>query len=416
MDRRINNQRWNRRRLAWGVGVVLALALIGWVIMTSQHGNRLRVDASHLMVSTVEAGEFQEFIPVSGSVIPVRTHFLDAAEGGRVEVVYRTAGSFVTVGDPILKLANTNLLLDIMYREAELYEQSNNLRNTQITMEQNRLRMQRELLELDHDINKQQRVAEYCTELVKNDLVARQEWEEAQEELDYLRERRTLTLAAQQQDSLFRTEQVRQLVISLERMEANLTLVRQNLDNLVLKAPVTGQLTALYAETGQSKARGERLGQVDVLDGFKVRAAVDQHYINRIGPEQPGSLAFEDRTYSLQIERVYPEVVQGRFEVDLRFADEEPPGLRRGQTLHLRLILGDRSEALLLGAGSFYQTTGGRWAFVVDPSGAQASRREIVLGRRNSQHYEVLSGLRPGEQVIVSTYEQFGAAECLLMR
>ncbi len=416
MDKLIKKSKWKNRRLGWVALILLVASLTAWATIAGRQGNQLKVPAAHLMFATVERGEFQEFVPVTGTIIPIRTHYLDATEGGRVEEVYREAGSFVNAGDKILTLTNTNLLLDIMYREAELFEQSNNLRNTQIIMEQNRLRMQRELLELDHEIVKQTRVADNHTELLKKNLVAQQAFDEAQQELNYLQEKRTLLVATQQQDSLFRTEQVRQLESSLERMQTNLTIVRQNLDNLTVRAPVSGQLTAMNAEIGQSRGRGERLGQIDILDGFKIRATVDELYGSRISRGQTGTFTFEGHLYELTIDKVYPEIVRGRFAVDLLFDGETPPGVRRGQTFHLRLALGECETALLLGTGSFYQTTGGRWAFVVDESGRVAEQRQIVLGRRNTLFYEVLEGLVPGERVIVSSYDMFGEAESLLLR
>lgn len=416
MDRVLKKSRWRDKRLGWAALGLLIVALIGWAGFTGRHGRQLKVAADHLMIATVESGEFQEYIPVTGTIAPIRTHYLDATEGGSVEEIYREAGSVVAQGDPILKLANTNLLLDIMYREAELFAQSNNLRNTKITMEQNSLRMQRELLELDHEIINQERVAENHNELLKENLVARQDFDRAQEELIYLQKKHGLLLATQRTDSLFRAEQVLQLESSLERMQMNLAIVRQNLDNLTIRAPVGGQLTALNADIGQSKGRGERLGQIDILDGFKIRASVDEIYGSRVVRGQTATFTFADLTYRLTVDKVYPEIERGRFDVDLLFDGEAPPGVRRGQSFHLRLALGECEQALLLGTGSFYQTTAGRWAFVVDEEAGVALKREISLGRGNTQFYEVLGGLAPGEKVIVSSYDMFGEAERLLLR
>jgi HlyD family secretion protein len=415
MDRKIRKRWWSPGRIAWLVSALALLALVLWSLSPLRGGKTLRVPKERIMISTVSRGEFQEFIPVTGTVIPVTTHYLDATEGGRVEEVFREAGSFVDRGDEILRLANTNLLLDIMYREAELYQQSNNLRNTKILMEQNRLQMRREILEIDHDISRQRRITESYTELAKDNLVSRQDYDEARDRLAYLTERRELVLAAQQQDELFREAQIRQLEASLQRIQTNLEIVKRNMENLVIRAPVAGQLTALNAEIGQSKARGERMGQIDVLDGFKLRAAVDEFYITRIVPELKGTFEFSGETFEVSIDKIYPQVVQGRFEVDLRFDGEEPSGIRRGQTIRLRLALGDPSEALLLPAGSFQQTSGGRWAYLVDASGETATKREIRLGRQSPQYFEVLGGLEPGDRVITSNYEFFGDAERLIL-
>ena len=416
MDRRIEKRKWPPRRMALFGVCGLGAAAILWGFLVGGSGQTLRINGEHLRISTVERGPFQEFIPILGTIIPVRTHYMDATEGGRVEAVYREAGSFVEAGDKILKLANTNLLLDIMYREAELFQQSNNLRNTQITMEQNRLRMRRELLDITHQITVQQRTQDRCAVLVKDALVSQEEYEAARDELNYLVEKRALVMATQRQDSLFRAEQVLQLQGSLERMQSNLELVRQNMDNLVICAPVSGQLTALHAEIGQSKARGERLGQVDVLEGFKLRTSVSEHYITRVAEGQNANLTFDDLTYPLVIDKVYPEVIRGKFKLDLRFAETEPPGVRRGQTLHVRLELGDLTEALLLANGNFQQETGGRWVYLLDESGQTARRWEVSLGRHNTRFCEVLTGLAPGDRVITSSYERFNDADQLILK
>lgn len=416
MDRRIEKRKWGLKRIAVlaAIALTVAAAVIG--VVTGSRGSRLRISGERLRVDVVEHGAFQEYIPVIGAVIPITTHYLDAAEGGRVEAVYREAGSFVEKGDPILKLANTNLLLDVMYREAELVQQSNNLRNTRITMEQNRLQMRRELLDISHEIAKQRRLTENLTELRKNDLVARQEYEEACEELDYLTEKRQLLIATQRQDSLYREVQIAQLEESLARMEQNLELIKQNMEELVIRAPISGQLTALNAEVGESKAKGERMGQVDVLEGYKVRAAVDEFYIARIQSGQKGTFEFSGGDFELAIEKIYPQVVAGRFEIDLTFNDSLPENIRRGQTFHIRLELGESSQATLIAAGGYLQASGGKWVYVLDPSGGTARKRDVVLGRRNPKYCEVLSGLDPGERVITSSYEIFGDADQLLLQ
>lgn len=415
MDRRIRKRWWNWRRAAWLVVSMATLLLIAWSVHVYRGERTLRIPAERIRISTVVRGEFQEYVPITATVLPLTTHYLDASEGGRVEEIYREAGSVVERGDEILRLANTNLVLDIMYREAELFQQSNNLRNTKILMEQNRLQMRRELLEIDHEISAQTRITEGYEELKRDDLVARQVYEEARDRLVYLTGRRELVLAAQEQDELFRASQVEQLEASLRRIQANLDIVKRNMENLVVRAPISGRLTALSAEVGQSKARGERLGQIDVIDGFGLRADVDEYYIARVDRELRGSFTLAEQAYAVRVEKVYPQVVQGRFKIDLRFEGKEPTGLRRGQTVRMRLELGYPYEAVLLPNGPFHRTTGGRWAFVVSPSGDEAVRREIDLGRQNSRFLEVLAGLEPGERVITSPYEFLGDAERLVL-
>jgi HlyD family secretion protein len=415
MDRKIRRRRWTLGRSAWiAVGLALVV-LVVWSVRLFHGEKTLRVPTERIRISTVTRGEFQEYIPVTAAVIPLTTHYLSATEGGRVEEIYREAGSTVKAGDEILRLGNTNLLLDIMYREAELFQQSNNLRNSKILMEQNRLQMDREILDIDHEINRQQRITESYERLNEEALISRQEYEESRDRLAYLARKRELVLAAQVEDNLFRESQVEQLEASLERMKSNLAVVKQNLDSLIVRAPIEGRLTELNAEVGQSKARGERLGQIDVLDSFGLSAQIDEYYIARISAGLHGTFPLGDQDYAVRVAKVYPQVVNGHFEIDLQFSGEEPAGLRRGQSVRMRLELGDRYEALLLPNGPFHQATGGHWVFVVSGSGGEAHKRKINVGRQNTQFLEVLGGLEPGEKVITSPYEFFGDAERLLL-
>ena len=416
MDRKIKKRKWPPRRIAW-VSLSAAFVLVVlYNIIFGDHSSRLNVQTERITISTVERGEFQEFIPVPGTVIPIKTMYLDAIEGGRVDTVYLEAGSYVERGDSILRLSNTNLTLDIMYREAELFQQSNNLRNTRLVMEQNRLATKAQLLDLDYQIKNQKRSYEEAAELVKRNLISDHAYQEARDQYEYLVGKRELTMETHRQDSIYREVQIQQLEAGLERMQANLELVRQNEENLVLKAPVSGQLTSLNAEMGETKSRGERLGQIDVLDGFQVRVRVDEHYISRVSRGQKGEASYSGETFLLTIDKVYPEVVNGSFEVDMQFDGEAPENIRRGQTLRIRLELGDLSEAILLPTGGFWQATGGQWVFVVDDAGDLARKRHISLGRSNPLHYEVLDGLQPGEKVITSPYDSFGDVDVLVLQ
>ena len=361
-------------------------------------------------------GEFQEYVPFTGTVVPVGTHYLDAVEGGRVDTVYLEAGTYVEKGDRILELVNTSLLMDVMYREAEIFQQSNNLRNTRLSMERQGLEMQRQLLELEHSIRKQRRIVESNVSLAEKQLIPNREFEESKDELLYLERKLDLTRETQRQDSTFRVNQIKQLESSLERMAANLELVKRNMENLVIKAPVSGHLTSLNAEIGESKKRGERLGQIDILEGFKVRVPIDEYYISRITTGLGGTFDFSGTTYRVGIAKIYPEVAEGRFEVDMEFDGTEPAGIRRGQTLRIKLELGELSEAVMLETGAFYLTTGGRWVYVLDESRGMARKRTIHLGRQNIEYFEVLGGLEPGERVIVSAYDSFGKADRLVLK
>lgn len=408
MDKILEKKRWSLKRLLWmGAGGVLIVS-VGFGLVGSDRGSSVNLSGSRLIVTTVHQGQFQEFIPVTGPVVPIRTIYLDAVEGGRVEKRFLEAGSYVNEGDPILQLSNTNLLLDIMYREAELYQQSNNLRNTQLAMEQNRLALQSELLELNYKITRITRVNERNRQLLEKSLVSTREFDESNDEYRYLLKRRDLTLQSHRQDSIFRATQIDQLEASLARMENNLELVKLNQDNLLVRAPVSGHLTSLSAEVGESKVRGERLGQIDILDGFKASLAIDEHYITRVLPGQRGTFNLGNREYAMVLAKIYPEVVNGQFEVDMHFDGEIPAGIRRGQTLRIRLALGELSDAVLMARGGFFNTTGGQWVYKLEPGGNVATKQQIKLGRQNQDEYEVLAGLQPGDRVITSSYDHIG--------
>lgn len=415
MDRKIEKKKWPPKKIVTYMGVVLLTVFIIYQLFFSDKSSRLKVNQDRIVVSTVYNGEFQEFIPVIGTVIPIKTIYLDAVEGGTVEQIYLEAGSFVNQGDPILKLTNTNLLLDIMYREAELFQQSNNLRNTRLAMEQNALIIKGQLIDLKFEIKKTARDYKNQKSLVDQNLIAVQEFETTRDEYEYLNDKLALTLQSYHQDSVFREIQMDQLEASLVRMETNLEIVKQNMGNLILKAPVSGQLTSRNAEIGESKTKGERLGQIDVLDGFKILIAIDEYYISRISIGQKGTFTFDGKKHELRVGKVYPEVLNGRFEVDMEFVSEEPEGIRRGQSQHIRLELGDPGEGLLLARGGFFQKTGGQWVFLVDESEEYAVKQPIRLGRQNTEVFEVLEGLNPGDKVITSSYELFGEVEKLIL-
>jgi HlyD family secretion protein len=303
-----------------------------------------------------------------------------------------------------------------MYREAPLFEQINNLRNTRLAIEQHSLTLRTQLLEIDYQITKTRRAYEQSTDLKERNLISQNEFDRLQEEYDYWTRKRELTLETQRQDSTLRVIQLRQLEESVARMQANLEVVKQKLENLIIRAPIAGQLTALDAEIGRSLARREHLGQIDVLDGFKIRADVDEYYIARIGVGLEGEVKVSGDNYPLVVKKVYPEVRQGRFQIDLEFTGDEPAGIRRGQTMQVRLALGDLAEAVMLARGGFYQETGGNWVFVVDESGEYATRRRTRLGRQNPQVYEVLDGLEPGEMVVTSSYDNYADFDRLVFK
>lgn len=416
MDRQLPKKRWKPRRDIPVAAAALLLIFLIIHIVASDHSARLNVQSERITISTVEKGPFQEFIPVTGTVIPIRTVYLDAMEGGRVAQRLLEAGAVVNQGDPILKLENVDLRLNSLNREADLAEQSNALRNTRLDMERTRLSLQSQLADINYEILKSKRIYERYEILMGKDLISQQEYDDARDSYQYLLKRRELTIESHHQDSIFRAVQIKNLEESLDRMQENLRLIRLNLENLTVKAPISGQLTSLVPEIGESIGKGERIGQIDVLDGFKVRVEVDEHYIARINPGQEGEFDFNGRSYRLVIRKIYPEVTEGRFEVDMLFTGEEPEGIRRGQTLHIRLELGGLSEAVMLARGGFYQKTGGQWVFVVNQDGSMAEKRDIRLGRQNTEKFEVLAGLKPGERVITSSYDTYGDVDKLVLK
>ncbi|MDZ7289253.1 MAG: HlyD family efflux transporter periplasmic adaptor subunit [candidate division KSB1 bacterium] len=416
MDRPLSKKKWPPKKIVKFAGGGLFFVFVIYSFIFGDSSSKLNVETEKITIATVIRGPFQEFIPVTGTVIPLKTIYLDAIEGGRVEKIFLEAGSMVKEGDKILQLSNTNLLLDIMFREAQFFEQSNNLRNTRLLMEQSRLTLRQQLNEQEYQLQRLKRLYERAAELRAKNLISQQEYEQTRDEYEYRRKQKELAIESFKQDSLFRAIQIEQLEASLQRMQANLEVTKQRLESMVIRAPVTGQLTSLNAEIGESKAPGQRLGQVDVLEGFKVRAGIDEHYLPRINLGLTGEFDFANQTYKLIVKKVFPEIRDGRFDVDLEFEGKEPEGIRRGQTLHIRLELGELSEAILLPRGGFYQKTGGQWVYVLDKSGDYATKRSIKFGRQNPQVFEVLEGLKPGEQVITSSYDSFGEIDKLILK
>ena len=415
MDRRIERKRFTPRRIViYGVAAV-AVAFIAYQLLTINPSS-LNVDAEKLTLAQVTHGPFLEYIVEQGEVMPLRTIYLDAVEGGRVEEVFVLEGSQIEQGTPILRLSNATLQLSVMQREADLFREVNRLRETRVTMEQRRLSLRATLVELDYRVRQAEREYGRQDEMFKADLTSRKEYDEAKDNLEYLTRNRDVTVETLRQDSLYQTIQIQQLEESIDRLRLNLELIKQNQENLTIRAPITGLLSSLIAEVGESKPGGERLGQIDVEDEFKVRAAIDEHYIARIRSGQTGSFDFAGGTYDLVIDRVYPEVIEGQFEADMVFPEGMPDGLRRGQTLQVRVALGELADAMQVPRGGFYQKTGGRWIYVLDPTGEFAVQRQIRLGRQNSQYFEVLEGLEEGETVITSMYDNFGDMERLVLQ
>jgi len=406
MDRIVEKKMSNGRKIGFLVIGILFIAFAWWLTDTLLSGRSLSVDSQRIAVSTVTVGAFEDYIPLRGRLMPRSTVYLDAIEGGRVEQVLVEDGTVVEVGDSIAVLSNTNLQLVVLGREAEVTEQLNFMRTIELQLEQNRLSHKRNLVEIDYQIVRLTRKIERQSGLALKELVSQATLDELEDELKYYRDRREVTLESQATDARMQEQQLQQLRAAGEQLQSSLAFARKNLDDLNMKAPIAGKLSGFNIEVGQSIARGGRLGQIDDPDGFKLNVRIDEYYLGRVDLQQVATAEHNGRSFDLQIAKIYPQVKDGQFEVDMSF-NEQPVGLRRGQTLQLRLTLGDNSGALLIPNGSFYQETGGSWIFVVSPDGTEAVKRPVRLGRRNIDFIEVLDGLEAGEKVVTSPYTSY---------
>ena len=404
---------FQKKNLVW-VGVAALVLFIGWLVFRD-NSSTLRVDAQLLNVATVEQGEFNDYVRLTGSVQPMTTVQLSPLESGVVERIVAEEGTSVKRGDVILEMSNNSLSMQILQSEADLAEKQNILRNTMISMEQERLALRQEKLQLDLEVSRLKRTFEQNQSLYNENLLARETYLQSKEDYDLAVGRRNLILERQRQDSLYRSSQVEQMEESLLSMQRNMELVRQRVDNLKVKAPIDGEVGMLDAVLGQSLQQGANIGQVNDLTTYKVQAQVDEHYIDRITTGLVATFERQETEYEMQLRKVYPEVRNGQFKADFRFVGDAPENIRSGQTYYLNLQLGEAAEAVLIPRGSFYQATGGRWIYVVDASGEKAYRREIRIGRQNPQYYEVIEGLQPGEKVITSSYDNFGDNEVLIL-
>ncbi|MDD4177609.1 efflux RND transporter periplasmic adaptor subunit [Candidatus Falkowbacteria bacterium] len=399
--------------------IVLGALLIAFLVYQAffaVHLSTLNVDAEKVQIETVSEGIFHNYITVTGNVEPIATIFLDAREGGRVEEKVIEEGAMVSKGDVILRLSNPDLTLSILNSESQLAEKSNFLRNTMVVMEQEKLQIKRELLNLEFDIKRKKRVYGQKQVLFQDELISKEEFLMAEEDYQFAQRSYELYMERQRQDSIYRKIQVDQMEDNLRNMEMNLKLIRQSQDNLNVAAPVDGQLTTLEVELGQSVPKGGRIGQIHVLSSYKVVAKIDEHYIDQVRTGLMATLDRQGQEYQLKIRKILPEVRDGRFSVELVFTGERPDNMRTGQTYYTRLQLGSPEAAILLPRGNFFQQTGGQWIFVLSPDGKFAERRMIKIGRQNPMYYEVLEGLKPGEKVIVSGYENFGDNQRIVLR
>ncbi|TSA33896.1 MAG: HlyD family efflux transporter periplasmic adaptor subunit [Porphyromonadaceae bacterium] len=415
MDRIIENKSKKRRRIIWISVSTVIVGVVLYMLFLADHSSKLNVERDKLTISEVIENEFLDYMTATGNVEPLTTVYLDAIEGGRVEQILIEEGSMVTKGDIILRLTNPDLNLRILTSQADLAEQENRLRDTKIMMEQQRIELRRQIIQYEFDLIKLNRTYQSNKTLFNQGLISEQEYLLSKENYELTQQTIQLFREKSMQDSLFRATQVKSLEGALDRMQDNIELVKDKLESLNVKAPVSGQLGSLEAEIGQNIISGYRLGQIHILDNFKVTAEIDEHWIDRIKTGLPATLERNDQNFNLNIIKVYPEVRNGRFQVDLEFSGIKPDNIRTGQTYRINVELGQPIKAIQVLKGGFFESTGGQWIYVVDPSGRFASKRTIKTGRMNPRYYEILEGLQPGEKVVVSSYTSFGNNDKLII-
>lgn len=415
MDRKLKKKTWTIQKIVYLLLGTGFLSFVVYLIFFADNRSKLNVDREKLTISTVEYGEFQEFIPVTGTVLPGKTIYLDAVEGGIIKQISEESGAVLEKGEIILELSNSDLELSVLSQQTNLYEQLNRSATTRLSLDQNDLEQQRQLAEIDYQLQLSRPQYHRFKSLFEKQLISKREYEEIKEQYDYNLKRKRFTYESYQKDSIARVMNLRQLEASEQRMRMSLDGVNQILDNLVVRSPINGQLSTPELEIGQSIAPGERLGQVDVLDSYKSRVKIDELYLPRIDTGQIGTFQFDGDNYTMKITKIYPNINEGRFEVDMEFVGPEPSGIKRGQSLRIRLELSKSSEALLLAMGGFYKDTGGNWVYVVEEGSNKAVRQDIRLGRKNNENFEVLDGLSPSQRVITSSYEHFGDNEVLIL-
>lgn len=416
MDRQIEKKFWSVKRIVTITGITAVVGLIAAAIVFNTGKTKLNVDAERISISEVKQASFREFIPLNGFVMPKTTIYLDAMEGGRVEEKYVEDGAVVKKDQPLLRLSNTDLELSLVNQQTSVYNLLTQMQIAKNAAQQNTTTKLNQQTEVENALKEAKRVYDLNKVLYEKKAIGLQEFRQSENNYNYQQQRMKLTEQILKQDGESNTQQVSQAQQSYKGSQEALNVMRKKVGDLVVRAPVDGQLTSLDAEIGQNKNKGERLGQVDVLDGFKVRVEVDEHYISRVFTGLTALATVAGKDYSLRIQKIYSQVNNGRFQVDMLFDDKVPEGIRRGQTLQIRLALSDETTAVLLPKGGFYQQTGGNWIFKVSANGDKAYKIDMQLGRQNPDYYEVMSGLKPGDKVITSSYENYGDIQELILK
>ncbi len=416
MDRVIEKKKWSRKRILTITGIVAIIVLITASYYFTSGKSKLNVDTDRITISEVKNGTFQEIIPVNGVVLPLTTIYLDAVEGGRVEEKYVDDGAMMKKGQPILKLSNTDLQLALVTQKTDVYNLLTQMQISKNAAEQNTVNKLNQMTDVESELKEAKRIYDLDKYLYDKKAIGSQEYQKAKNDYEYYLQKKKLTQQILQQDSTSTEQQVKQARQLYQGSQNALNVMQEKVGDLIVRAPIDGQLTSLDAEIGESKNKGERLGQIDVMDGYKVRVDIDEHYISRIFNGLRGTFDFNNKTYTLEIKKVFTQVNNGRFQVDMEFVGPVPDGIRRGQTLQIRLALSAERKALLLPKGGFYQQTGGNWIFKVSSDGKTAYRTDIQLGLQNPDYYEVLEGLKPGDKVITSSYDSYGDMQELVLK
>jgi HlyD family secretion protein len=415
MDIPITKKKFSTSKIVIAVGGTLLLLFVIYLSMSFGGNSTLNINTDRIIISTVKDGAFQENIPVNGTVLPITTIYLDALEGGRVEEIFVEDGAIMKQGEPILRLSNTDLELSLVNQETSVYNLLTQMQISQNAARENTINKLNRKTDVENALIEANRKYVLNKALYNEKAIGSQEFKEAENNYNYQKQRMDLALQVLKQDSMSSALESEQSNSSYTRTQSALALMRKKVGDLIVRAPVDGQLTSLDAQIGQSINKGERLGQVDVMSGFKMRADIDEHYISRIYPGQTGTFTFNGNVYKLVIKKVYTQVTNGRFEVDMHFESEIPKGIRRGQSLKIRLALSDEKQAILIPKGSFFQKTGGNWIFKLNEDGTIAYRADIQLGSQNTEYYEVLQGLEPGDKIITSSYQDYGDKNELIL-
>lgn len=415
MDVKIEKKKFSKSKIITIAGILAIVALIIYVIIATSGGAKLAVNKERISISTVKNGIFQENIPVSGTVLPISTIYLDAVEGGRVEEIFVEDGAIMKKGDPILRLSNTDLELSLINQETSVYNLLTQMQISQNAARQNTINRLNQFTDVENSLIEAKRLYDLNSKLFEKGAIGKQDYQSSLNNYNYQKQRMKLTKEVLEQDSISNKQEIEQAQNSYLRTQSALKLMRKKVEDLVVRAPIDGQLTSLDAEIGQSKTKGQRLGQIDVLTGYKVRIDVDEHYISRIYTGQKGTFTLSGKPYSLVIKKIYTQVINGRFQVDMIFEKDVPEDIRRGQNLQIQLALSAEKEAMLVNKGGFFLKTGGNWIFKLNEAGTAAYKVDIQLGSQNTKYYEVISGLEEGDKVITSSYDSFNEIEQLII-